>query len=233
VTAKAEVATAGSSCAAAAVAPPPPEVEKYAWPWACVLAAGLGFNPEDFADTVVMCSFVEIIPLFSDEMEGTETFAIVRFTNDWSGFNDALTLENHFSVNKLGKNEWSTRNSSRDAAAKGEDEVKVYGWIAREGDYNAASVVGRFLRKHTNLKTINEVSKLDSERSGKTVAALASQIKAKNRHLLNLETKKNATEFSISWLEEDNRKLHEACNEGTPSICSLLPLAVDVENKPS
>jgi hypothetical protein len=236
VTAKAEVATAGSNYAAAAVAPPLPEVEKYAWPWACVLAAGLGFNPEDFAGRVVICSFVEVIPLFPDEVEGAETFAIVRFTNDWSGFNDALTLENHFSVNKLGKNEWSTRNNSRDAAAKGgggEDEVKVYGWIAREGDYNAASVVGRFLRKHTNLKTINEVSKLDSERSGKTVAALASQIEAKNRHLLNLETKKNATEFSISRLEEDNRKLHEAYNEGTPSICSLFPLAVDGENKPS
>jgi hypothetical protein len=57
--------------------------------------------------------------------------------------------------------------------------------------------------------------------SGKTVSALSSQIKTKNQHLLDLETK-NATEFSTSRLEEDSRKLHEAYNEGTLSICSLF-----------
>jgi hypothetical protein len=224
-----------SAAAAAAVAPRLPEVEKYAWPWVCVLAADLGFNPEDFASRVVMCSFVEVIPLFLDEIEDGETFAIVRFTNDWSGFNDVLTLENHFSVNKLGKNEWITRNNGQDAAKVdgGKDEVKVYGWIAREEDYNAVSLVGRFLRKHTNLKTINDVSKLFSERSEQTVAALASHIEAKNRYLLDLETKKNATEFAISQLEVDNRKLHEAYSEGNPSICSLFPLAVDGANRPN
>jgi hypothetical protein len=57
--------------------------------------------------------------------------------------------------------------------------------------------------------------------SRKTVSALASQIETKNQHLLDLETK-NATEFSTSRLEEDSRKLHEAYNEGTLSICSLF-----------
>lgn len=65
----------------------------------------------------------------------------------------------------------------------GEDEVKVYGWISHEGDYNAVTVVGRFLRKYTNLKTINDVSKIGSERSGETTAALASQIEEKNRSM--------------------------------------------------
>ncbi|XP_062188861.1 factor of DNA methylation 1-like [Phragmites australis] len=212
--AKASVGTAGSSSAAVTVGRPQ-EVEKYAWPWTFVLAAGAGFNADDFAGRVAMFSLVEVVPLFVDEMEGMETFAIVRFTNDWSGFNDALTLENHFNVNKLGKKEWETRNSGAGAVEGegGESEVEVYGWLAREGDYNAASVVGRLLRKHTNLKTIDEVSKIESERSGKVVATLASQIEAKNRYLQDLETKKNATEFSIARLEEDNRKLHEAYNE--------------------
>ncbi|XP_062193007.1 factor of DNA methylation 1-like [Phragmites australis] len=212
--AKANVDTDGCSSAAANVGPAQ-KVERYAWPWACVLAAGAGFNAEDFASRVAMFSLVEVVPLFVDDMEGMETFAIVRFTNDWSGFNDALTLENHFSVNKLGKKEFETRNSGLGVAeVEGrEGEVKVYGWVAREGDYNAASVVGRFLRKHTNLKTIDEVSKIESERSGKVVATLASEIEAKNQYLQDLETKKNATELSIARLEEDNRKLHEAYNE--------------------
>ena len=51
-----------------------------------------------------------------------------------------------------------------------ETDVKVYGWVAREGDYNAGNVVGRYLRKHTNLTTIYEVSKSQSEKSGNMVA---------------------------------------------------------------
>ncbi|ONM30063.1 Factor of DNA methylation 4 [Zea mays] len=123
--AKANVDTAGSSSVAAKVGPPQ-EVERFAWPWACVLAAGAGFNAED---------------------------------------------------------------------------------------YDATTVVGRFLRKHTVLQTIDEVSKTELEKSGEMVAILASQIEEKNRYLQDLETKKNATELSISRLEEDNRKLHEAYNE--------------------
>ena len=98
-------------------------------------------------------------------------------------------------------------------------EVKVYGWVAREGDYNGGTVVGRFLRKHTILKTIDEVSKTESEKSREMVVRLAFQIEEKNRYLHDLETKKNATELSISHLEEDNRKLHEAYNEG--NMCNF------------
>ncbi|CAO2185636.1 unnamed protein product [Urochloa humidicola] len=213
--AKANVAPAGSSSAPAENGQPPQKVERYAWPWVCVLAAGAGFTAEGFAGRVAMFSDVEVVPLFVDEIEGMETFAIVKFTNDWSGFNDALTLENHFSMNKLGKKEFETRNSGLGAAEgeAGEGEVKVYGWFAREEDYNAGNVVGRFLRKHTNLKTVDEVSNIEREKSGEMVARLASQIGEKNRYLQDLETKKNATEFAISRLEEDNRKLHEAYNE--------------------
>ncbi|CAL4958158.1 unnamed protein product [Urochloa decumbens] len=213
--AKANVAPARSSSAPAENGQLPQKVERYAWPWVCVLAAGAGFNAEGFAGRVAMFSTVEVVPLFVDEIEGTETFAIVKFTMDWSGFNDALTLENHFSMNKLGKKEFETRNSGFGAAEGegGKGEVKVYGWFAREEDYNAGNVVGRFLRKHTNLKTVDEVSDMEREKSGEMVARLASQIGEKNRYLQDLETKKNATEFAISRLEEDNRKLHEAYNE--------------------
>uniref|UniRef100_A0A0E0FG61 Factor of DNA methylation 1-5/IDN2 domain-containing protein n=1 Tax=Oryza nivara TaxID=4536 RepID=A0A0E0FG61_ORYNI len=204
-----------ASVAAAAAAGNRQEEERFAWPWSGVLAAGAGFNAEDFADRVAMFGLDDVVPLVVDDAEGADSFAIVRFANGWGGFGDALTLENHFNKNKLGKNEWDARGSAGDAV-KGEDgetDVKVYGWVAREGDYNAGNVVGRYLRKHTNLTTIDEVSKSESEKSGKMVAILATQIEAKNRFLQDLETKKNATELSIARLEEDNRKLHDAYNE--------------------
>ncbi|XP_006655910.2 factor of DNA methylation 1-like [Oryza brachyantha] len=189
--------------------------EKFAWPWSGVLAAGAGFNSENFADRVAMFNLDDVVPLVVDDVEGIESFAIVRFGNGWGGFGDALTLENHFNKNKLGKKEWEAWISAGDSmmGENGETDVKVYGWVAREADYNAGNVVGRYLRKHTNLTTIDEVSKSESEKSGKMVAILATQIEAKNRYLQDLETKKNATELSISRLEEDNRKLHEAYNE--------------------
>jgi hypothetical protein len=80
--------------------------------------------------------------------------------------------------------------------------------------------VGRYLRKHTNLKTIDEITKCQREPMGKVVASLASQLEARNQDLQDLETKKNATEFSIARLEMDNRKLHEAYNEGT--LCCFI-----------
>ncbi|KAG8053455.1 hypothetical protein GUJ93_ZPchr0001g31392 [Zizania palustris] len=193
-----------------------PQEEKFAWPWSGVLAAGAGFNAEDFADRVAMFSVDDVVPLVVDEVEGTESFAIVRFANGWGGFGDALALENYFNKNRTGKKEWEARNSAGDAVdgeQNGEVEVKVYGWVAREGDFHVGNVVGRYLRKHTNLTTIDELSKSESEKSGKMVAILATQIEAKNRYLQDLETKKNATELSIARLEEDNRKLHEAYNE--------------------
>ncbi|EAZ10533.1 hypothetical protein OsJ_00365 [Oryza sativa Japonica Group] len=204
-----------ASVAAVAAAGNRREEERFAWPWSGVLAAGAGFNAEDFADRVAMFGLDDVVPLVVDDAEGADSFAIVRFANGWGGFGDALTLENHFNKNKLGKNEWDARGSAGDAV-KGDDgdtDVKVYGWVAREGDYNAGNVVGRYLRKHTNLTTIDEVSKSESEKSGKMVAILATQIEAKNRFLQDLETKKNATELSIARLEEDNRKLHDAYNE--------------------
>jgi hypothetical protein len=41
-----------------------------------------------------------------------------------------------------------------------------------------------FLRKHTTLKTIYEVSNTELEKSGEMVVILASQIEEKNRYLL-------------------------------------------------
>ncbi|KQK20464.1 factor of DNA methylation 1 [Brachypodium distachyon] len=190
--------------------------EKFAWPWCGILAAGAGFNSENFADKVAMFSVDDIVPLLYDEAEGMESFAIVQFTNGWGGFGDALALENHFNKNKLGKIEWEARSSCEGAVTGDENrigEIKVYGWVAREMDYTAGSLVGRYLRKHTNLMTIDEITKSQREPMGKIVATLATQLEAKNQYLQDLETKKNATELSIARLEEDNRRLHEAYNE--------------------
>jgi hypothetical protein len=87
-------------------------------------------------------------------------------------------------------------------------------------EYTAGDLVGRYLRKHTNLNTIDEITKRQREPMGKVVAKLASQLQAKNQHVQDLETKTNATEFSIARLEADNRKLHEEYNEGT--LCCFV-----------
>ncbi|KAE8810037.1 hypothetical protein D1007_13359 [Hordeum vulgare] len=208
--------TSGSTPVAVAEGPPQGGEEKFAWPWCGILAAGAGFNAENFADRVAMFSPEDIVPLVFDDTEMSECFAIVRFSPGWGGFSDALALENQFSVNKLGKNEWEAR-SSCGGAVDGEEnvigEVKVYGWVAREVDYTAGGLVGRYLRKHTDIKTIDEITKTQREPMGKIVASLATQLETKNQYLQDLETKKNATEFSIARLEQDNRRLHEAYNE--------------------
>ncbi|XP_051224111.1 factor of DNA methylation 1 [Lolium perenne] len=217
--------TGGSSSAAATQGPPQDGKEKFAWPWCGILAAGAGFNADAFADRVAMFSPENIVPLVFDESQGMECYAIVRFAPGWGGFSDALALDNHFSMNKLGKKEWeASKISSGGALNNGEgnnssdSEIKVYGWVAREVEYTAGDLVGRYLRKHTNLNTIDEITKRQREPMGKVVAKLASQLQAKNQHVQDLETKTNATEFSIARLEADNRKLHEEYNEAMRNL---------------
>ncbi|CAM0880764.1 unnamed protein product [Alopecurus aequalis] len=209
--------TGSSPAEAAAEGPPQDGEEKFAWPWCGILAAGAGFNTDNFADRVAMFSPDDIVPLVFDESEGLECYAIVRFPRGWGGFSDALALENQFSVHKLGKKEWELSRTSCGGVVNGEEngigDIKVYGWVAREVEYSAGDLVGRYLRKHTDLKTIDEITKSQKEPMGEVVALLATQLEAKNQDLQELETKKNATEFSIARLEVDNRRLHEAYNE--------------------
>ncbi|KAJ3686743.1 hypothetical protein LUZ61_015907 [Rhynchospora tenuis] len=165
--------------------------ELFVWPWTGVLTSLEGedvtrFHPED------------IIPLHDRAI-------IVRFQDNWSGFKDAIAFENYFRAKKHGKEEFLAGHFAEGS----------YGWMARGEDYRGQNVVGVYLRgkQELELRTIDDVARLGSRETNKTVAMLASQIEAKNRFLHNMEVKYNETELHMTRLEEDKKRLLDSYNE--------------------
>lgn len=76
--------------------------------------------------------------------------------------------------------------------------------------------MGVYLRgkQELELRTVDDVARLGSRETNKTVAMLASQIEAKNRFLYDLEVKFNETALQMARLEEDKKRLHDSYNEG-------------------
>nr|CAD1828688.1 unnamed protein product [Ananas comosus var. bracteatus] len=82
-----------------------------------------------------------------------------------------------------------------------------------DDDYNGEDIIAQYLKQNGDLKTVSDVAKAESKETGKIVAILASQIEIKNKCLQELETRYNVTALSMSRLEADKKKLHDAYNE--------------------
>ncbi|XP_020086477.1 factor of DNA methylation 1-like [Ananas comosus] len=188
--------------------PPPPELEQlprarpedvelFVWPWMGVLVNVGGDGGANLKDQLSNFNPSDAIALG----EGT---AIVRFNKDWGGFRDAMAFENHYRASRFGKKEWEQRDG---------DKVGFYGWISRDDDYNGEDIIAQYLKQNGDLKTVSDVAKAESKETGKIVAILASQIEIKNKCLQELETRYNVTALSMSRLEADKKKLHDAYNE--------------------
>ncbi|CAM8895066.1 unnamed protein product [Rhodiola kirilowii] len=123
------------------VSEPPPGTdanEKFVWPWFGVLAnipievkgdktvmAG-GSNIRE--DLVRQCfNPLKFVPLWN--FKGFSGFALLEFGNDWDGLANAMMFEKSFEAQHRGKREWK-RNGDR-----------IYGWIARQDDYDSRHIV--------------------------------------------------------------------------------------------
>jgi len=89
----------------------------------------------------------------------------------------------------------------------------LYGWMAREEDFNGEDGVGEHLRRNGKLLTVSEVESEAARENGKIVALLASQIEVKNQHLQDLECKYNLRDLSLKRILEDKNQVHLAFNE--------------------
>lgn len=133
---------------------------------------------------------------------------IMRFNKDWSGFRDAVAFENQFKAVGLGREEW----------VKGKFEVgkgDLYGWMAREEDFNGDDAVGEYLKRNGKVLTVSEVENEQAKENGRMVALLASQIEVKNQHLMDMQCRYNLSDLSLRRILEDKNRVHLAFNEST------------------
>lgn len=89
----------------------------------------------------------------------------------------------------------------------------LYGWMAREEDYNGDGGVGEYLRRNGKLVTVSEVENEEAKENGKIVELLAGQIEVKNRYLVDMECRYNESDFSLRRMMEEKNMIHMAFNE--------------------
>ncbi|KAK9154305.1 hypothetical protein Sjap_001785 [Stephania japonica] len=143
-----------------------------------------GFNP------------TRVRPLWNHQ--GHSGYAIVEFKKDWPGFNNAISFEKYFEAFHHGK---------KDLYAKKHDDSGMYGWVAREADYNSDNIIGKELRRIGDLKTVADIVAEEERKTGKLMKTLANTIEEKNKNLKEIEVKYNETHLSLTNIMEQNDKL--------------------------
>ncbi|KAL2508379.1 Protein INVOLVED IN DE NOVO 2 [Forsythia ovata] len=104
-------------------------------------------------------------------------YAIVEFKKDWSGFYNALMFEKSFEADNHGKMEFYTAPHLAD----------MYGWVARDEDFNSEGVFGDFLQKNGDLMTVADVESQEIRKNGQLISNLTNTIDVLKARLDEIE----------------------------------------------
>ncbi|KAG7019188.1 Factor of DNA methylation 4, partial [Cucurbita argyrosperma subsp. argyrosperma] len=185
----------------------------FVWPWMAIVAniqteihAGrrVGESGSKLRDEFMRQGFnpLKVHPLWN--RFGHSGYAVVEFNKDWDGFRNALMFENSFEVDHQGKKDY---NVSRDRGKK------LYGWVARDDDYNSKSVFGDYLRKNGDLKTVLGKEAEDNSKALRLVSNLTNTLENKNLHLKEITHKVLETNASLNNMMEQMDETAKIYNE--------------------
>ncbi|KAK1272119.1 hypothetical protein QJS04_geneDACA021607 [Acorus gramineus] len=186
--------------------------ELFVWPWTGILVnlptewkdgKQVGGSGSKLRDQLARFHVLKVTPLWN--YQGHTGNAIVDFNKDWVGFKDALDLENYFNVERHGKKEWGKDVKDHDA--------HIYGWVARDDDYNSVGPIGDYLRKNGDLKSINDLKEEWERKSNTLVADLSKTIDEKIQSFIELQGEYNATNLSLARTMEQQEKMQRDYNE--------------------
>ncbi|KAG6526881.1 hypothetical protein ZIOFF_008968 [Zingiber officinale] len=84
----------------------------------------------------------------TEEEKKKNGMVIFCVTYRWVGFENAMYFEKHFKVSRRGRKEW--------IELQGDSSSALHGWFALSDDYNEDNDIGRYLKKHGELKTAKQ-----------------------------------------------------------------------------
>lgn len=183
----------------------------YCWPWTGIITNIVDdptngqevHNNEYWLKKFSKYKPLEVAAFWDDDNQTAQ--AVVRFNNDWTGFNNAMLFEKSFESSRHSKKEWTIQKELPGSS--------IYGWFARADDYHSEGPVGVYLRKKGELKTISNLIQEATLDRSKIVANLATEIDLKNQNLEELQYKYNEKTMSLSRMLEEKDMLHQAFYE--------------------
>ncbi|KAG8077323.1 hypothetical protein GUJ93_ZPchr0007g6012 [Zizania palustris] len=191
--------------------PLPNRDEKFVWPWMGILVnvptewkdgRQVGQSGNRMKEQLSRFCALKVIPLWN--FRGHTGNSIVEFGKDWNGFRNALAFENYFEAEGYGRVDWKEKKNHGS---------NLFGWVARAEDHSSPGLIGDYLRKNGDLKTISDLENEGARKTDKLVANLANQIEVKNRHLQELEFRFNERTASLEKLMGQRELLLQKYNE--------------------
>uniref|UniRef100_A0ACD5YBV6 Uncharacterized protein n=1 Tax=Avena sativa TaxID=4498 RepID=A0ACD5YBV6_AVESA len=188
--------------------PPKKEEEKFVWPWMGILVnvptdlkcANSVRESEDRLRSQ-LSRFRPCQVIVKLDSSGQIDHSIIKFSEDWTGLEDALAFEKHFVVEKYSKTDWNKINCRKD---------DLYGWLARSIDYNSPGAIGEHLRTIGVLQSMSDRERMGTDRR---VAHFIRKIEETNEHLQGLELKNNQNAMQLDMKMKENDLLVEEHNE--------------------
>ncbi|OWM87480.1 hypothetical protein CDL15_Pgr022591 [Punica granatum] len=189
--------------------------EKFVWPWTGILVnitirrvrngQYVGMSGRELKNELMRRGFdpVRVRPLWNKQ--GHSGNAVVEFKRGWVGFHDALLFARAYEADSHGRWDWYASN---------ETDAGLYAWIARESDYNSYGIVGEYLTKAGDLKTVSEFMEEEARKHDILVSHLKRVIELKDKHLQEMQEKND----QVSWAVHQFTVLKEKLNAAIDNI---------------
>ncbi|KAL9283986.1 putative XS domain-containing protein [Arabidopsis thaliana] len=189
--------------------------QRFVWPWVGLVAniptevepsgRRVGKSGSTLRDEFTMKGFnpTRVQPIW--DFKGHSGFALVEFAKDFEGFESAMNFERSFNLDRHGKRDWEKGHRLRDN--------KLYGWVAREDDYNRSDTVGKNVKKKRDLKSISQIVEEDERKMVHLVENMSQTIEKKKQSKQELEQKVDETSRFLESLELHNVLLNKNYQE--------------------
>lgn len=195
--------------------------EQFVWPWIGVIVniptsraqdgRAVGASGSKLRDEYRRRGFnpYRVNPLWN--FRGHSGTALVEFYKDWPGLDNALAFEKAYASDHHGKKDWFVNT---------EPKSGLYAWVARADDYKKNNIIGEYLRKMGDIKTIPELQEEQARKQDKLVSNLTNIIEVKNKHLIEIEARCTETTAKMNSAMTEKDQLIQAYNEEIKKIQS-------------
>ncbi|XP_024012393.1 protein INVOLVED IN DE NOVO 2 [Eutrema salsugineum] len=189
--------------------------EKFVWPWVGLVAnvpteveksgRRVGKSGAALRDELIQKGFnpTRVQPIWN--FKGHSGFALVEFTKDFKGFENAMKFERSYKSDRHGKRDWENGVHLRDD--------KLYGWVAREEDYNRSGIVGKEVKKKRDLKSVAQIQEEEERKMSQLVENMSQTIEMKKISKQQLEHKVDENSRVLESLELHNFQLNKTYKE--------------------
>nr|GLL43006.1 protein INVOLVED IN DE NOVO 2-like isoform X3 [Ipomoea trifida] len=192
--------------------------ESFVWPWmGIVVNIRVVYKDGKFVDESGQKLKTELVAKGYNPVKaytllanrGFSGYAVVEFNSNFSGFANAMAFAREFELDKHGKQEWYS--SLKDD--------NLYAWIAGKEEYNSNSIVGNYLRRNGELKTISEIQSDNRRENSQPFSNLINELESKYKECEEMEKMISKTEVVMANVMKEKEEMLAMQNKEWEMIC--------------